>query len=51
MGCKHRQWKHTFKSELEIQDGDTPETIRARVLAKIFKKYDSADVEHLLREW
>jgi hypothetical protein len=51
MGRKHRQWKNTFKCELEIQDGDTPETIRARVPAKFFEKYDSANVEHLLREW
>jgi hypothetical protein len=27
------------------------ETIRARVPAKFFEKYDNADVEHLLREW
>jgi len=51
MGRKHRSWKHSLKTQLDIWDGDTPETIRARVPAKFFERYDKADVEHLLREW
>ncbi|XP_062160556.1 uncharacterized protein LOC133867813 [Alnus glutinosa] len=51
MGRKHRSWKHSFKTQLQIRDGDTPETIHARVPAKVFEKYDRVDVEHLLREW
>jgi hypothetical protein len=51
MGHMHRLWKHSFKTQLHIRDGDTPETIHARVPAKVFEKYDKADVKHLLREW
>jgi hypothetical protein len=28
-----------------------PESIRVRVPAKVFEKYDRADMEHLLRDW
>jgi hypothetical protein len=51
IGRKHRSWKSKFRTKLRIQDGDTPEIIRARVLEKVFEKYDPADVEELLREW
>jgi hypothetical protein len=34
-----------------IQDGDTPESIRARVPKKVFDKYDKTDMDHLLRDW
>jgi hypothetical protein len=27
------------------------ESIRVRVPAKVFEKYDRADMEHLLRDW
>jgi len=40
MGRKHRSWKHSLKTKLDIRDGDMPETIRARVSAKVFEKYD-----------
>jgi hypothetical protein len=43
IGRKHRSWKSRFKTKLHIQDGDTPEIIRA--------KYDVADVEFLLSDW
>jgi hypothetical protein len=51
IGRKHRLWKHSFKKELHIRDGDTPESIHARVLDKVFEKYDKTGVEHLLRNW
>jgi hypothetical protein len=51
MGNKHRQWKHTFKDALEIQLGDTPSSIHARVDAKFLAQHDTADVEHLLGAW
>jgi len=31
IGRKHRSWKHSFKKELDIRDGYTLESIRARV--------------------
>jgi hypothetical protein len=51
IGRKHRSWKSKFKTELDIQDGDTPEIIRARVPDKVFAKYDAKDVEFLLSDW
>jgi hypothetical protein len=48
---KHRSWKHTVKAQLDIRDGDTQETIRARVPTKVLEKYDRENMEHLLREW
>ncbi|XP_062165012.1 uncharacterized protein LOC133871601 [Alnus glutinosa] len=39
IGRKHRSWKYSFKAQLGIRDGDTLETIRARVTAKVFEKY------------
>jgi hypothetical protein len=39
-----------FKKELDIRDGDTPKSIRAKVLDKVFDKYDRTYVEHLLRD-
>jgi len=51
IGCKDHLWKASFKKELHIREGDTPESIRARVLDKFFDKYDPADVEYLLRNW
>jgi hypothetical protein len=51
IGRKHRSWKHSFKKELHIRDGDTLEIIRARVPDKVFDKYDKTNVEHLLRGW
>jgi hypothetical protein len=50
IGRKHCSWKHSFKKELHIRDGDTPESIRARVPDKVFEKCDKTDVEHLLRD-
>jgi len=50
IGRKHCSWKHSFKAQLGIGDGDTRETISVRVPAKVFEKYDRADVEHMLRE-
>jgi hypothetical protein len=51
IGRKHRSWKSKFRTKLAIQDGDTPEIIRARELEKVFEKYDTADVEYLLSDW
>jgi hypothetical protein len=51
IGRKHRSWKSKFKTKLHIRDGDTPEIIRARVLDRVFEKYDAADVEFLLTDW
>jgi hypothetical protein len=51
IGCKHRSWKSKFKKALAIRDSDTPESIRARVPKKVFKKYDTTDVEYLLSDW
>jgi len=51
IGRKHHSWKHTFKTQLKIQDDDTLESIRGIVPTKVFEKYDRANVEHLLREW
>jgi len=51
IGRKHRSWKSRFKTKLCIVDGDTPESIRARMPDKFFDKYDAADVEFLLRDW
>jgi hypothetical protein len=51
IGCKHRSWKSKFKTKLDIRDGDTPETIRARVPDRVFEKHDTADVEYLLSDW
>jgi hypothetical protein len=51
IGRKHRSWKSKFKIKLHIQDGDTPEIIRARVPDKVFEKYDAEDVEFLLTDW
>jgi hypothetical protein len=48
---KHRSWKSKFRTKVAIRDGDTPEIIRARVLEKVFEKYDTADVEYLLSDW
>jgi hypothetical protein len=51
IGRKHRSWKSRFKTKLNIQDGDTPEIIRARVPDNFFAKYDATDVEFLLSDW
>jgi len=51
IGRKHRSWKSKFKTSLAIRESDTPESIRARVLEKVFEKYDRTDVEDLLRDW
>jgi hypothetical protein len=51
IGRKHRSRKSKLKTALDIRDGDTPESICARVPEKIFEKYDAIDVEHLLRDW
>jgi hypothetical protein len=40
IGCKHHSWKSKFKKSLDIRDGDTLESIRARVLESVFEKYD-----------
>jgi hypothetical protein len=51
IGRKHRSWKSKLRTRLAIQDGDTPETIRARMPDRVFEKYDPTDVEHLLHNW
>jgi len=51
IGRKHRSRKSTLKTARDIRDGNTSESIRARVPEKIFEKYDAIDVEHLLRDW
>jgi hypothetical protein len=51
IGRKHRSWKSKFRTKLDIRDDDTPEIIRARVPEKAFEKYDTTDVEYLLRDW
>jgi hypothetical protein len=51
IGRKHRSWKSRFKTKLCIGDGDTPESIRARMPDNFFEEYDAADVEFLLRDW
>jgi hypothetical protein len=51
IGRKHRSWKSRFKTKLCIGDGDTPESIRARIPNNFFAKYDAADVEFLLSDW
>jgi hypothetical protein len=51
IGRKYRLWKSKFKKSLDIRDGDTPESIRARVPEKVFEKYDRTDVEDLFRDW
>ncbi|XP_062162130.1 uncharacterized protein LOC133869188 [Alnus glutinosa] len=51
IGRKHRSWKSRFKTQLRIGDGDTPESIRARMPEKFFEQYDAEDVEFLLRDW
>jgi DNA modification methylase len=51
IGRKHRSWKSKFRTKLDIWDGDTLEIIRARVLEKVFEKFDAADVEYLLSDW
>jgi hypothetical protein len=51
IGRKHRSWKSRFKTKLCIRDGDTPESIRTRMLDNFFEEYDAADVEFLLRDW
>jgi diketogulonate reductase-like aldo/keto reductase len=51
IGRKHQSQKSKFKTKLHIQDGYTPEIIRARVPEKVFEKFDTADVEYLLSDW
>jgi len=51
IGRKHRSWKSRFKTKLCIRDGDTPESIRARMPDNFFDNYDAEDVEFLLRDW
>jgi len=51
IGRKHRSYKSRFKTKLCIGDGDTPESIRARMPDNFFAKYDAADVEFLLSDW
>jgi hypothetical protein len=51
IGRKHRSWKSKFKTKLHVQDGDTPEIIRARIPEIFFEKYDTEDVEFLLSDW
>jgi hypothetical protein len=51
IGRKHRSWKSKFRTTLDIREGDTPESMHARVPDKVFEKYDSTDVKHLLRDW
>ena len=51
IGLKHRSWKSRFKTQLRIGDGDTPESIRARMPENFFEEYDAEDVEFLLRDW
>jgi hypothetical protein len=51
IGRKHRSWKLRFRTKLAIRDGDTPEIIRARMPEKVFEKYDSVDMEYLLKDW
>ena len=50
MGEKLKLWKHKLKKKLEIQSGDTPDTIRARA-GCILQKYDPEDVDKLLNIW
>jgi hypothetical protein len=51
IGRKHCSWKSRFKTKLCIGDGDTPESIRARMPDNFFAKYDAVDVEFLLSDW
>jgi hypothetical protein len=51
MGRKHRSWKSKLRTQLNIRDGDTPLTIRARMPDTFFDKYDRTDVEDVLHEW
>ncbi|XP_062151563.1 uncharacterized protein LOC133859976 [Alnus glutinosa] len=50
MGRKHRSWKSKLRTQLNIRDGDTPLTVRARMPETFFDKYDQTDVEDVLHE-
>ena len=50
MGEKLKLWKHKLKKKLNIQRGDTPDTVRARV-GMILQRYDPEDVGKLLELW
>jgi len=51
MGVKLKNWRHNTKVKLGIQQGDTPETVRARVGAIRLFNYHPKDVDALLNKW
>jgi hypothetical protein len=51
MGVKLKNWRHNTKVKLGIQQGDTPETVRARVGARRLPNYRPEDVDALLNKW
>jgi hypothetical protein len=51
MGTKLKIWRHSLKSKLDIQDDDTPKTIKVRIGQIFLDCYDSLDLEVLLDKW
>jgi hypothetical protein len=51
MGVKLKNWRHNTKVKLGIQQGDTPETVRARVGAIRLFNYHPKDLDALLNKW
>ena len=45
---KHAYWRYEFKTDLKIQPGETPTSVKARVREHTLSAYNSTDVDILL---
>jgi hypothetical protein len=51
IGSKLKSWRHSLKKPLNIQEDDTPETVRVRMGLIFLESYDPLDLEVLLVKW
>jgi len=51
MGIKLKNWRHSTKVKLGIQQGNTLEMVRARVGARRLFDYHPEDLDALLNKW
>jgi hypothetical protein len=51
MKSKLKNWRHSLKRPLNIQNDDTSETMKARMGLNFLDHYDPLDLEVLLAKW
>jgi hypothetical protein len=51
MRSKFKDWRHSIKAKLKINDYDTPEIVRARFGKTVLSHYDPVDVKAILKKW